>query len=37
MPKGGKKDYPYTAKGKMQAKQAAKRMGKKVSYGKKKG
>lgn len=36
MPKVGKKEYAYTPKGKMQAKQAAKRMGKSVSYGKKK-
>tara|TARA_R100001143_G_C3283911_1_gene98024 strand:- start:73 stop:195 length:123 start_codon:yes stop_codon:yes gene_type:complete len=36
MPKVGKKHYPYTAKGKAAAKTAAKRQGKKVSYGKKK-
>jgi|TARA_R100001244_G_scaffold61963_1_gene51840 hypothetical protein len=34
MPKVGKKHYPYTAKGKSAAKAAAKRQGKKVSYGK---
>ena len=34
MPKVGKKHYPYTAKGKAAAKTAAKRQGKKVSYGK---
>ena len=36
MPKVGKKHYPYTAKGKAAAAAAAKRQGKKVSYGKKK-
>jgi|TARA_R100001244_G_scaffold94913_1_gene71270 hypothetical protein len=36
MPKVGKKHYPYTAKGKAAATAAAKRQGKKVSYGKKK-
>ena len=36
MPKVGKKHYPYPAKGKAAAKTAAKRQGKKVSYGKKK-
>ena len=33
MPKVGKKHYPYTPKGKTAAKKAAKRKGKKVSYG----
>ena len=37
MPKVGKKDYPYTTKGRQQAKAAAKRKGVKVKYGKKKG
>ena len=36
MPKVGKKEYPYTKKGKAQAKTAAKRMGTKVKYGGKK-
>ena len=35
MPKVGSKHYAYTAKGKQQAKAAAKRMGTKVKYGKK--
>jgi len=30
MPKVGKKDYPYTAKGRAAAKRAAKRTGKKM-------
>ena len=33
MPKVGKKHYPYTKKGKAAAKSAAKKKGKKVSYG----
>ena len=37
MPKVGPKNYPYTQKGKQQAKAAAKRTGVKVKYGKKKG
>jgi hypothetical protein len=36
MPKVGQKHYPYTAKGKAQAKAAAKRKGMAVKYGKKK-
>jgi hypothetical protein len=36
MPKVGQKHYPYTAKGKAQAKTAAKRKGTTVKYGKKK-
>jgi hypothetical protein len=36
MPKVGKKEYPYTAKGKAQAKTAAKSMGTTVKYGSKK-
>jgi len=36
MPKVGKRHYPYTEKGKKQAKAAAKRMGATVKYGKKK-
>jgi hypothetical protein len=36
MPKVGKKEYPYTQKGTQQAKTAAKRMGVKVKYDKKK-
>jgi hypothetical protein len=36
MPKVGPKHYPYTPKGKAQAKAAAKKMGTKVKYGKKK-
>ena len=36
MPKVGKKQYPYTAKGKAQAKEAAKRKGTTVKYGGKK-
>ena len=36
MPKVGKKYYPYTAKGKAQAKAAATRKGTTVKYGKKK-
>ena len=36
MPKVGNKHYSYTAKGMAQAKAAAKKAGKKVSYGKKK-
>jgi len=36
MPKVGQKHYAYTAKGKAQAKTAAKRMGTKVKYGGKK-
>ena len=36
MPKVGKKEYAYTAKGLSQAKTAAKRMGTKVKYGGKK-
>ena len=35
MPKVGQKHYPYTAKGKAQAKVAAKRKGTTVKYGKK--
>jgi hypothetical protein len=37
MPDVGKKQYPYTEKGKKQDNAAAKRMGVKVKYGKKKG
>jgi hypothetical protein len=37
MPKVGQRQYPYTKKGKEQAKAAAKKMGTKVKYGKKKG
>ena len=36
MPKVGQKHYAYTAKGKAQAKAAAKRTGVKVKYGSKK-
>jgi len=36
MPKVGQKQYPYTKKGKQQAKVAAKKMGTAVKYGKKK-
>ena len=36
MPKVGQKQYPYTKKGKEQAKAAAKRKGTMVKYGKKK-
>ena len=36
MPKVGKKEYPYTAKGMAMAKVAAKKKGTKVSYGSKK-
>jgi len=36
MPKVGKKEYPYTAKGMEMAKAAAKKKGTKVSYGRKK-
>jgi hypothetical protein len=36
MPKVGTKTYDYTAKGKKQAQNAAKRMGTKVNYGSKK-
>ena len=36
MPKVGPKQYPYTQKGKAQAKAAAKRKGVKVKYGTKK-
>ena len=36
MPKVGQKHYPYTAKGKAQAKAAAQRKGTPVKYGKKK-
>ena len=36
MPKVGQKHYPYTAKGKAQAKAAATRKGTTVKYGKKK-
>jgi hypothetical protein len=32
MPKVGKKEYPYTAKGKAKAKAAAKRKGLKIKY-----
>jgi hypothetical protein len=35
MPKVGKKEFPYTAKGKAAAKAAAKKSGKKMKYGKK--
>lgn len=35
MPKVGKKEFPYTAKGKAAAKSAAKKSGKKMKYGKK--
>jgi len=34
MPKVGKKEYPYTAKGMTMAKAKAKKTGQKVSYGK---
>ena len=34
MPKVGKKTFPYTAKGKMQAKAAAKKSGKKMTKAK---
>jgi len=37
MPRVGKMDHPYTAKGIMAAKKAAKKMGKKVKYGKGRG
>ena len=36
MPKVGKKDYPYTAKGKAAAKRASKRTGKKMVKSRKK-
>lgn len=36
MPKVGQKHYPYTKKGREQAKAAAKRKGATVKYGKKK-
>lgn len=36
MPKVGGKKYPYTAKGKAQAKAAAQKSSKKVSYARKK-
>ena len=36
MPKVGQKQYPYTKKGKQQAKAAAKKMDTAVKYGKKK-
>ena len=36
MPKVGQRHYPYTQKGKQQAKAAAKRTGVKVKYGTKK-
>ena len=36
MPKVGRRQYPYTAKGKAQAKAAAARKGTAVKYGKKK-
>jgi hypothetical protein len=36
MPKVGNKHYSYTAKGMAKAKAAAKKSGKKVSYGKRK-
>ena len=36
MPKVGQKNYPYTKKGKEEAKAAAKKMGAKVKYGSKK-
>ena len=36
MPKVGRRHYPYTAKGKAQAKAAAKSKGMPVKYGKKK-
>ena len=36
MPNVGKKTYPYTVKGKMQAKAEAKRMGTAMKSGKKK-
>ena len=36
MPRLGNKHYAYTKKGRAQAKAAAKRTGKKVSYGKSK-
>ena len=36
MPKVGKKEYPYTKKGKAQATAAAKSKGMPVKYGKKK-
>jgi hypothetical protein len=36
MPKVGKKEFPYTPKGKAMAKAAAKKSGKKMKYGKKK-
>jgi len=35
MPKVGKKTFPYTSKGMKQAKSAAKKSGKKISYKKK--
>lgn len=34
MPKVGKKEYPYTAKGQAMAKKAAKRKGLTIKYGK---
>lgn len=36
MPKVGKKEYPYTAKGMAKAKAAAKKSGKSLKYGSKK-
>jgi hypothetical protein len=36
MPKVGKKEYPYTPKGMAMAKNAAKKQGVKVKYGKSK-
>jgi len=36
MPKVGKKEFPYTAKGKAMAKAEAKKTGKKMKYGKRK-
>ena len=33
MPKGGKKKYPYTKKGKAAAKRAAKKSGRKMTRG----
>jgi hypothetical protein len=36
MPKVGKKEFPYTPKGKAMAKAAAKKSGKKMKTGKKK-
>lgn len=37
MPMVGKKKFPYTAKGKADAKKAAKKSGKKMKMGKKRG